>query len=326
MSDRLSEDQVAALVAAAREGRAPEVEPGRNRTRPHRVREVDFTRPTKFTQEQLRRIERAHEGFCRAMSLRLSTDLRLESELEVIDIGQLTFAGALERLPGKMLFAVAGTTQLQTQVLFAIELQAAMNFVERMLGGVGETHLAERELTEIEMAIARRLFDLVLTELSRTWDDLLGLTLELQRIETQAISLQVAPSTEPAVVITIEVSALAATMTIVVPYRSIEAVVGRLPSSTAEGSMASDRDERTTEAVIAGLSRVDVEFRVEVASRELPLSAVLAIAPGDIVLLGGPASAGVQVSANDAPLHRARPGRRGRKRAVEIVERLERVA
>ncbi len=316
---------MAALVAAARDGATPDRAPTR-KSRQHRVREVDFSRPTKFTQEQLRRIERSHESFCRAMAMRLSTDLRLESELEVIDTGQLTFAGAIERLPPNVLFAVVTCKQHETSIVLAIELQAAMNFVERMLGGSGDTLMAERELTDIEVAIARRLFDLMLQELSRTWEDLLGLSLELDRIEMLVANLRVAPPTEPAVVLTIEVSALASTMTLIVPYRSIEGSVHLLPTSQADTSVATERDDRVAEAVFDGLSRVEVELTVEIAPRELPLAEVLRIAPGDVVVLGGPAAAGVQVSANNAPLHRARPGRRGRLRAVEIVERLERDA
>ncbi|MFN0154588.1 MAG: flagellar motor switch protein FliM [Gaiella sp.] len=326
MSSRLSEDQVAALIAAAREGTATEQSGSVRRARPHRVREVDFSRPTKFTQEQVRRIERSHEAFCRAMALRFSTELRLESELEVIDIGQLTYSGAIEQLPQSVLFAVVKCRELETSIVLAIELQAAMNFVERMLGGTGETRIAERELTDIEVAIAKRLYDLMLQELSHTWNDLLGLTLELDRIEVLAVNLQVAPPTEPAIVLTIEVSALASTITLVIPYRSIEGAVHRLPASQADNSVATEHDEGVAEAVLDGLSKVEVELRVEIPARELPLADVLRIALGDVLLLGGPAAAGVQVSANDAPLHRARPGRRGSHRAIEIVERLEREA
>ena len=50
----LSEDAIAALVDAARDGRLPEEKPAPQRRR--RMRAVDFTRPTKFTSEQERRL------------------------------------------------------------------------------------------------------------------------------------------------------------------------------------------------------------------------------------------------------------------------------
>ena len=53
--------------------------------RPRRVRDVDFSRPTKFTPDQQRRFERAHESFCRGSSTRLSTELRNPLLIEVVD-------------------------------------------------------------------------------------------------------------------------------------------------------------------------------------------------------------------------------------------------
>src|SRR3954463_8158591 len=78
----------------------------RGKRRARRLREIDFSRPTKFTQEQLRRIERAHEGFCRTAAMRLSSEARAEIELEVTDLTQLTWAVALTELPPSSIYGV----------------------------------------------------------------------------------------------------------------------------------------------------------------------------------------------------------------------------
>jgi flagellar motor switch protein FliM len=75
-------DAIAALVDAAREGRLPEEKPAPQRRR--RMRAVDFTRPTKFTAEQERRLRRTLEAFCRTASTRLSAELRVPLELELL--------------------------------------------------------------------------------------------------------------------------------------------------------------------------------------------------------------------------------------------------
>ena len=64
MSEHLTPDKIAALVDAAKQGQLPEAggahKPSR---RGHRLRTVDFSRPTKFTADQARRIIRANETF-----------------------------------------------------------------------------------------------------------------------------------------------------------------------------------------------------------------------------------------------------------------------
>ena len=92
----LSPDAIAALVDAARDGRLPEEPPPPRRRR--RMRAVDFTLPTKFNSEQERRIKRGLEAFCRTASTRLSAELRVPLELEVITSMQLT-CFALRRPP-----------------------------------------------------------------------------------------------------------------------------------------------------------------------------------------------------------------------------------
>jgi flagellar motor switch protein FliM len=69
---------------------------------------------------------------------------------------------------------------------------------------------------------------------------------------------------------------------------------------------------------------VDVTVRAEVASVELPIEQVLALQPGDVLRLDAPAEAGVTLFADKVPVHRAKPGRSGSRRAVQVTERVGR--
>ena len=97
MSELLSNDQVAALVEAAQQGELPE-DHGSGAPHAHRrgrrLRSVDFARPTKFTSEHERRIVRALDAFCTTAATRLSAELRVPLELEVIDTTQLPWSSA----------------------------------------------------------------------------------------------------------------------------------------------------------------------------------------------------------------------------------------
>ena len=169
------------------------------------------------------------------------------------------------------------------------------------------------------------LFSRVVEALSTVWDDLFRSPLSLDRIETQLMNVQLAPPSEPTVSITIELrlGEMSATASLVVPYRSIEDVVGRLPSAQAEGVLEHEGDAQAAADVKATLSSVEVQLRVEVGAVEVPLERILGLKAGDVVSLGTPSSAGVTVYADGVATHRARPGRRGRRRAIEILERLE---
>jgi flagellar motor switch protein FliM len=92
MSDTLDAERIAALFeAAASRGAGPPTATTRRGPvrRPRWLRTVDFSRPTKFTTDQERRLTRAIEAFCRTGSTRLSAE-RVPLELELLDCSQHT--------------------------------------------------------------------------------------------------------------------------------------------------------------------------------------------------------------------------------------------
>jgi flagellar motor switch protein FliM len=70
------------------------------------------------------------------------------------------------------------------------------------------------------------------------------------------------------------------------------------------------------------MAEVEVEMRAEIASTSIPIDEVLALRAGDVLRFHAPAADGVTLYAGQVPAHRARPGRNGNRRAIQIVERL----
>jgi flagellar motor switch protein FliM len=322
MSEVLSDDQIAALVEAAREGQVP-VKTAEPVTRTRRVRQVDFTRPTKFTQDQQRRLRRGHEAFARAASTQLSAELRTPVELEVINVDQQTWTSALGEIPAQSLFGVLeiGTS---SRLLLSLEHSATMHMIERLLGATIAAGTIERELTEIERALARRIFGTFTVQLSRAWEELLGTTLALVAVESQQSNIQLAPSSEPTLAITMELQlgGLSSTITLLVPHRSIEQILEQVSSGGYGETVDADADAQAEQLVQAALRQVSVEVRAEVGSTDLTIDEVLALAPGDVIKLGS-ASSGGTLYADSVPIHRTKAGLSGNRRAVEVLERIE---
>ncbi len=320
MSQQLSEDQVAAPADAGRGGAVPGKAAEAPARRQRRVREVDFSRPTKFSQDQQRRIGHGYEGFCRSVSTQLSAQLHTAVEFELLAVDQQNWSAALGELPKPSLYAVVAT-DAGLNLLLGVELAAVMRMIERLLGGSFSSPPLEREPTEIELALARRLLGTMIGQLSRAWDELIGTTLSLLVLETQAANIQLVPSSEPTLAITSEIrmDEHSFALTLLVPHRSIEADLPKLTVGLYGDS--SEALANTGEAASA-LRSVTVEVRAEVGSSALTIDEVLALRPGDLVRLG-PCANGGTLFAEAVPIHRTKPGRSGTRRAVEIVDRID---
>lgn len=316
MSPAVSPDQDA--VAEPQEGQAN----GRGR-RQRRVREVDFARPTKFTPDQQRRIARGHDSFCRAVSTLLSAEVRTPVELEVVNVDQQTWSSAVSEIPQPSLLAVIGTSH-GTRLLLSVEQWSIVLMIERLLGGVTTAKTDAGELTDIEVALARRILGTVVGQLTRTWEELLSTTLELSGLETQQASVQLAPSSEPTLAIAIEarIEGQTTSLRLLLPYRAIETALEGLSGGQYGDHSIVEADAQAEESVRLALRSVEVELRAEIGSCELTVDEVLALAPGDLIRLG-PASSGSALYADNVAIHRTKPGRSGNRRAVEILERIE---
>ena len=121
---------------------AEDKEHGTRPQRPRRVREVDFSRPTKFSQDQQRRLGYGYEGFCRAVSTQLSAQLHTTVELELMSVDQQNWSKALGALPEASLFAVVAT-------------DAGMNLLARDRARSGGAHDRAPARRELLLAAAR---------------------------------------------------------------------------------------------------------------------------------------------------------------------------
>jgi flagellar motor switch protein FliM len=320
MSGMMDNDAVAALVEAARRGDVP-ADAERPVARRTRVRKVDFTRPAKFSADQERRVARVLDTFCRTASTRLSAELRMPIDLELINTAQLTWANAHAQLPENAICGNLVASPIGTHMLLGAELQLVLSAIERLLGGAGDELPPERKLTEIDWVVARSFFQRLVTQLSVVMTDAAEVALELESLESHLDAEVFAGVSEPTLSATIEVrhDDTSSTVGLLIPHAAFAPMADAFTAATADGAGAN----ADPAAVEAAMTDVDVVVHAEVAALDLPVEAVLSIKPGDTLRLGGSAAGGVSLTVGGVPVCRAAPGRMGPRRAVQVSSAAE---
>jgi flagellar motor switch protein FliM len=317
MSEILTSDQIQALVEAAKAGELREDAAAQRRGR--RLKTVDFARPTKFTSEQERRIVRTLDMFCQTAAARLTAELRVPLELEVINTTQLVWSTAQQQLPPASLGAPLEVMPQDSRMLMTAELPFVLMAIEYLLGGAPERPPRQRKLSEIDWVLARRLFETLTGQLSVVWQDLSGQSLRALEVDSHVEGMQVATISEPTLTVTLEsrLDRHSSTLALLVPWSAIDPVADQVAGRDVR---ASTTDPAAAAAVRRALSSATVQLRAEVGRVELAIDDVLGLAPGDLVKLGAPVAGGVAVYAEDVPIHVGRPGRSGARRAVQLTE------
>jgi flagellar motor switch protein FliM len=336
VAEALSQSDIDSLLAMAAEhpataaGAEPAapvpVQPAgssRDASRPRYVRKMDFARPSKFNKDQLRTLQMLHEAFCRRASTLLSGNVRSLVEVSVAGAEQIPYGDFVSSLPVPTFTSVLEVAPLGTNAMASIDLPLLFAMLDRMLGGPGTNVSRVRELTEIESALASNLMERLLEELSGAWGDLVPIEFRLRGIEMNAQFAQIVPASEPSVLIIMELSIGTATgsLSICLPYRSIEAVVGDLAAHRYFSSGDDTPEHRA--AIMASLQGVRMPVRAEIGTTRVPVETVLGLQAGDVVPLGRRVDDGVRLVVGSTRAYSAMPGRDGNRVAVRIVERID---
>ncbi len=292
------------------------------RRRSPEIRTVDFSQPTKFTAELRRRIVRALAPFCEAFALRLSTELRAPVELAVGESSQLTWSAAKAQLSADAIAVALEVRPIERQLLLGVEPPLIAQALECLLGGTAAQADTERKLSEIDWALTRRLLKSMVAHLNPAWRDLGAVELELGEVDVEGDAGVVAPLGEPTFALDIEsrIDGLASSMALLIPWSAIEPIAGAI---LGDERSPADGDPLEAAAVSRGLAGAHVCLRAEIGAVRMPVAEMLAIAPGALLELGEPADNGVALFAEGVLLGRARPGLRGTRRAIKLVEALD---
>lgn len=318
MSGFLAPDQIAALVEAAGEGRLPVEPTGGGERRPRWLRKVDFTRPTKFSTEQTRRLTRVIEAWCRSGSTRMSAE-RVPLTLECLDVSQLTWTNAHAQVPADSVISLLELKPHGGRWVLTSELPLMLAALEALLGGHSDVAPTDRKLTDIDLVLVRRLFATLVEPLSTLFHDLADAELEVNAVDPASDLAYMENASEPTLVFTMEARLMgtSSVLTLMIPHDSIDQILSHF--STREDGADAVRDPRAAAALRDGLTSVDVTARAEVADTHMPIERVLALRPGDVVRFDAPAAAPVTLFSDRTPVHLGRPGRHGNRRAVQIV-------
>jgi flagellar motor switch protein FliM len=289
-----------------------------------RVRALDFAQPNKFTPELRRRISSALSPACAALAVNLSSELKVDVELELEALTQHTWAAARAGLPADSVAVAVQIDATDAQLLLSIELPWVMQALECLLGGEAARAPAVRHLTDLDRTLVQGLIDLVVGELSNAWTELGGVggaPLSRGEIDIEGdAGLLVAPS-EPTLTVSLAstMDGAKAGVSLLLPWFSFAPLAESAASASGgRGVVSSPHAAREAEDLRRGLVSAQVLVRAEVGSVQMPIERMLELVPGTLVQLDDRAEAGVRLYAEEVSVAHGRPGRSGVRRAVKV--------
>jgi len=252
--------------------------------REYRVKKYDFTRPDKFSHDQIKTLSIVHKTFSRLATLSLSGLLRKKAEIKVAQVDQLAFFEFIDSVPDPSAMAVIEMSPLRGSAILQIDPQVCFPLCDWIFGGSGSGDFGNRELSAMERSITSIMVETILSDLGEAWKPLVDLKPSLGQIETSPQMAMIVPPTEMVILVSfkVETGGHEGMINLCIPFLSIEPLLEKLSVLYWHSQTWSDRREYLPAGGVASL-KLDCEIVTE--GEELSLKQIGQLKKGSLVHL-----------------------------------------
>lgn len=307
----LSSEELDALLSSVEEVGAGK------RKREKRIVEYDFVRPNKLSGEQLRSLQRMHEAIAQTITMILSTYLRINIEVNIISLGELTFEVFRNSLPNPTVINVLSLAPIQERGLATMDMKLAFSLIDRMLGGPGKPLDRIRTLTTIEQSLLDNVIKRFMDQLAQGWKELVAFSPVVEAREMDPQFVQVIPSSEMVLVATFSLTAPGeiepGELCFCIPFISLEGKVSQLGNQFRFAAMKRNQSPGQRKHLDRVVKQTTLEIACELGTSAVTIGEVMDLQVGDVLVLEQRHDA--QLAGHVAGLHRlmGRPGTIGKK-------------
>ena len=286
-----------------------------------KVTPYDFRRPERVGKEQMRALQSLHEGFSRNYSAALSALLRTIVEVKLTSVDQLTYSEFIFSLENPTCFNLLRAEPLEGHLILDINPSILFPIINRLLGGGKEgNNPTRRPLTEIELRLVGRITTLFLAEMRHAWENVLQLTLSVERVESNPQLVQLVPPNEVVVLISFEITLGDARgmINLCIPYNSIERIGSKLSSNGWATYGKTGATDATRLQIARQLDQSTVELVVTLAETTIKTADLVGLRVGDIIATDKDVKTPLDVDVQGVTKYHATAGAFKGRKAVQI--------
>src|SRR5437764_2385756 len=255
-----------------------------------RVREkvipYDFKRPERVGKDQMRALQSLHEGFGRNFSAALSALLRSIVEVKLTSVDQLTYGAFVFSLENPTCFNLLRAEPLEGNLILDINPSILYPIIDRLLGGGRDpAPMARRPLTEIELRLVSRITNLFLEQLRHAWENVVELTLSVERVESNPQLVQIVPPNEVVVLVSFELTLgeIRGMMNFCIPFNSIERIGAKLSSNSWISYGRRNATAASRQNIGRNIQGALVELVAELTETRISTGDLIGLRVGDII-------------------------------------------
>jgi len=287
------------------------------------ARTYDFRRPQHLSAEQMKEMRRLHVAAATRLSTELSRRFNVDLKFDLEKVEEVPYAPLIDGLPDHTYANILDIAPIENQGLLLLDAGLCLAFVERVLGGDGSVLPEARALTTIDEIAAEGPIHEILRILQSVWSELCSLSMTVADRRNNVRRLNLHGPAEAMLMITFAISGGFgdARARICFPIANLKAAIDGASQAAAEQS-ADKNAPQLREALMKILGEIELPLTAAIGSGEVCIRNLVNLHAGDIVRIERRADEPAVLSVDGKPTFLVRMGLQGRKKAIQILERI----
>ncbi|MGN9163250.1 flagellar motor switch protein FliM [Clostridium sulfidigenes] len=324
MAETLSQSEIDALLSALSSGdlEPSDIEKDEENVK---IKNYDFKRPQKFSKDVIRAVEVIHDNYARIVSNYLTAQLRSNVKVKIESVEQITYEEFIHSIPSTTVLNLFRMPPLDGQIILETNEEFVLRIFDVLAGGSGDKKPKFKELTDIEKNIIKHVNQEMISKLKLAWEDVMEVEPILDSIETNPALNQILAPNEPVALVTFSVDMFDTSLliNICIPYLSIEKVLDNLVIKNWFSTTDNEQGEEVKANINKTIKNVDVAMKAVLGETKISVNDFLNLFTGDIVTLDRSYDSTVDIYVEDELLFKAKPGLKGKNKAVQIIEYID---
>jgi len=319
MADILSQEEIDALLEVVDDEGENAVEQTAEVSDDRQIILYDFKRPNRVSKEQLRAVKGIHDKMARNLASQVSSIMRSIVEIQLHSVDQMTYGEFLMSLPIPTSFNVFSIKPLDGSCVIEINPSIAFPMIDRLLGGLGESFEATRELTDIELNLLDAILRIIMQRLKEAWAPVTDMYPVVEAKESSPNVVQIVSQNEIVIMVVMEIiiGNSSGMINLCYPVIHLEPILSRLANRDIMLGETSAKKSRNKE-LNALIGRAEVFTESILGKTELSVGELLDLVKGDIITLDRPADDHAIISIDKKDLFLGEIGLHRFRKSVKI--------
>lgn len=333
MADTLTQEQIDALLNQALSGEV--IQTATEEPKDH-VKEYDFRSPKKFTKEKIRSLETIFDGYARLLSHYLTGLLRLYCKVSLISIEEQRYFEYNNALPDYVIMGLVDlgiNSENVEDFTTIVQLSNSLSFtmIDRLLGGRGVAAELDRDFTELEVSVMRKVVKDMAKMMEEPWSNYVELSPSLSGLETNSRVISTVGYDDTMIIIALEVTVNddnKSILSVCMPAINLDEIMMNYVAKnqkTVKRNYDPKRENERRESIMSALNQSSLTITAVLSETQLQMSDVLHLQVNDIIPLDKNIGSNVVLRIGDKDWFNGKPGIYNNKKAVKIenVYRIE---